>query len=183
MDKKRSKMALKQTWKMVQKQKITKKWNLESFKKVWGLCKIATSVLKKLPFWIQKVTRIQKSVKLYFCACKCDLKGEIESNEFNEFVENQNGKAFETSAKTGQNVNELFATIVKDYLEDPVNSITSFDLVENNKSCCKLAWNFFLFTNILMSQRLSFRKVFLRNHKTYSRKSADCWVAKNWTKQ
>jgi len=59
-------------------------------------------------------------------------------------------KVYETSSKTGENVEDMFNDILKDFLDDPHNSLTEFnktlklsvDCVDSGKkkSCCS-NWN------------------------------------------
>ena len=55
-------------------------------------------------------------------------------------MEQFNAKFIETSAKTGQNVKELFESIALEYVQDPKNFMTSFDKVDegyrSDIRCC-----------------------------------------------
>ena len=69
-----------------------------------------------IPYWIKEVKKVTETAKIYICACKADLLRNSEekvnkyfgANEINEVAEQFNAKFIETSAKTGQNVKELF---------------------------------------------------------------------------
>ncbi|XP_041370229.1 ras-related protein Rab-24-like isoform X2 [Gigantopelta aegis] len=73
-------------------------------------------------FWIGELRAKEESCKIYLCGTKCDL---IESDPDLRNVDEQAAKAlamdvmaelYETSSKTGKNINELFLQIAKDYL-------------------------------------------------------------------
>ncbi len=106
------------------------------------------SSLQKVDFWIQELRKSKDDAKIYICACKSDLalmddqKPPLNSNEINDLGETYHAKVFETSAKTGHNVQELFKCVVRDYLQDPVNSLTSFQNLSEDRDqarkCCIL---------------------------------------------
>ena len=107
----------------------------------------------KLVFWIQELKKNQPDTLLYFCATKMDLikKGEtqrrIEPHKINELANNHQAKVYETSAKTGEMIKELFYNISKEYVCDPRTSLTIFRCRKdssitlddiNSTTCCNL---------------------------------------------
>ncbi|XP_014484921.1 PREDICTED: ras-related protein Rab-24 [Dinoponera quadriceps] len=64
------------------------------------------------------------SCKIYLCATKNDLCDEIETatlNNIQEYAENIKAKFFVTSSHTGENISELFHTIIEDFISAPCN--------------------------------------------------------------
>ena len=67
--------------------------------------------IKKRILWAKKF----KDIKAIICANKCDLEGirKISTEEIKKLESEFNIKAFETSAKTGQNVKEAFEELIR----------------------------------------------------------------------
>ncbi|KAK7068525.1 Ras-related protein Rab-24 [Halocaridina rubra] len=105
--------------------------------------------LDRAKFWVSELQRSEESCKLYLCGTKLDVvqddphRRQVDYHDVNDYAEQICGKFFETSSKTGHNIEELFACIVEEYAEDNAEIIATLDkstiiLKEENKSkrCC-----------------------------------------------
>ena len=87
---------------------------------------------KKLRYWVTEVKKSSAKAKIYIVKTKMDLfedgkqKSVVDQNDVNDLVQEFDAKMFETSAKTGENVKELYYDIAQDYVNDPTTSITFF---------------------------------------------------------
>ena len=87
---------------------------------------------KRLRFWVKELKKISAQAKIYIAATKMDLiqdgkkKFVVDQNDIDDLVREFGAKLFQTSAKTGKNVNDLFYDIAQDYINDPTTSITFF---------------------------------------------------------
>lgn len=75
-------------------------------------------------FWVQELNAHEENCKIYLCGTKRDLvdsgKGQ-RANDFHDisdYADTINAKLFETSSKTGTNVDELFEEIACDYMKN-----------------------------------------------------------------
>ena len=73
--------------------------------------------------WIGKLKNTNDTCTVYLCATKIDLLAGPENcsravtqSEVRQFASSINTTAFETSAKTGENVSKLFHNIAEDYI-------------------------------------------------------------------
>ena len=74
-------------------------------------------------FWISQINDNFLNIKCILAGNKCDLKNEriISKKEGENFAKKNNFKFFETSSKTGHNVNEIIYEIVRDiYINDNI---------------------------------------------------------------
>ncbi|XP_012559888.2 ras-related protein Rab-24 isoform X1 [Hydra vulgaris] len=76
---------------------------------------------ERAKFWVDEVRLHEPTCKVYLCGTKLDLVDEknrpIDYYDTKDFAELANLKSFETSSKTGENIDELFNQIVSDYLD------------------------------------------------------------------
>ncbi len=83
---------------------------------------------ERVRFWITELAKNSQDSKIYIVATKCDLEQQVvDSRDAQDLAHEFSAKVFETSAKTGHNVKELFQDIAKEYAEDPLTSLTQFD--------------------------------------------------------
>ena len=92
---------------------------------------------EKVSFWMSEVRKFGlEGCKMYLCGTKTDLltapgkakkKRTVDYHNAADFAENNDSRMFETSSKTGENVDELFQCVANDYIDDPVNSYTDLD--------------------------------------------------------
>lgn len=87
-------------------------------------------------FWVSEVLQEEKDCKVYFCGTKYDLVEDkpelrqIEKKKAQELAHDLQTDYFETSSKTGENIDQLFKKIAKDY-----------SIWEDNEVCNKLLVN------------------------------------------
>jgi len=103
-------------------------------------------------FWIQEVHGHEEECKIYLCGTKRDLlenkERAIDYHDTTDYADTISAKLFETSSKTGENIDELFDAIASDYAkigmpqEDDPNIVNMNQAVGSNstgswrKSCC-----------------------------------------------
>ncbi|KAK7109305.1 ras-related protein Rab-24-like [Littorina saxatilis] len=84
------------------------------------------SSFDRIRFWIGELHQHEENCKIYLCATKCDL---VEENPERRAVQDSVAKAlakdcmaniYETSSKTGKNIDELFEKIAEDYVKEKV---------------------------------------------------------------
>lgn len=75
-------------------------------------------------FWIQELKVHEESCKIYLCGTKKDLldlrSRGIDHHDAVDYADSIEAKLFETSSKTGENVDELFQAIADDFYTIPV---------------------------------------------------------------
>ena len=87
---------------------------------------------QKVKYWIQELQKISTGTKIYICATKHDIteaakkKVVVDAKDVQELIQEYDAKYFETSAKTGTNVKELFYDIAYTWANDPTTSMTFF---------------------------------------------------------
>lgn len=71
-------------------------------------------------FWIQEVHGHEEECKIYLCGTKRDLlehkERAVDYHDTTDYADTINAKLFETSAKSGENIDELFEQIASDYI-------------------------------------------------------------------
>ncbi len=69
--------------------------------------------LEELRYWIKALTDVAGDVPIVFAGNKADLENDrvIKEQDLEELAAKYKGKAFLTSAKTGQNVENVFKTL------------------------------------------------------------------------
>ncbi|XP_076033434.1 ras-related protein Rab-24-like [Oratosquilla oratoria] len=103
--------------------------------------------LKRTWFWVNELLSNVEGCQIYLCGTKLDqvVKEEsslVDSGHINEYATWFNGKIFETSAKTGENIEELFKTIFNDFAKaNPtigtmVDSFSPLDCFRKTLFCC-----------------------------------------------
>lgn len=80
---------------------------------------------EKVKFWVNELQQYEPNCRIYFCGTKKDLIGlngttPIETHVVQMFAKNFTRECpiFETSSKTGENIDELFLRIAKDFVKD-----------------------------------------------------------------
>jgi small GTP-binding protein len=99
--------------------------------------------LVKLNEWMKTVAGSQKPIVLI--GNKCDLENrDVDTQEGEEYAKKYNCKFYETSAKTGQNVNEVFhdiALLTYEAMKSTIKTNKNVKLTQSNvggkkNSCC-----------------------------------------------
>ncbi|XP_055498896.1 ras-related protein Rab-24 [Leucoraja erinacea] len=86
-------------------------------------------------FWVNEVQNCEEHCKVYLCGTKSDLVQNdrsvraVDYHDVQDYSEEIKAKLFETSSKTGQNVDELFQKVAEDYV-----NITAFQLAPEEEA-------------------------------------------------
>lgn len=73
--------------------------------------------VKSLSSWIDNFVSVVGEMPILLLANKCDLKGEVSMNELKSFSDSIGSTLLETSAKTGDNVEDAFSLIAQKMVE------------------------------------------------------------------
>lgn len=99
--------------------------------------------MDELPSWIENFQATTTNSHIFIAGNKIDLdKPKISSETIAQFSQKYDATWFETSAKTGENVNELFDAVFKTLIHDlkpqfDPKSVVSDDINEKNQhNCC-----------------------------------------------
>ncbi|XP_008299410.1 ras-related protein Rab-24 [Stegastes partitus] len=80
-----------------------------------------SSSFQRARFWVKELQNCEEHCKIYLCGTKNDLvEGDrslrqIDYHDAQDFAEEIGAQHFETSSKTGNNVDELFQKVAEDY--------------------------------------------------------------------
>ena len=89
-------------------------------------------------FWISQINDNFLNIKCILAGNKCDLKNEriISKKEGENLAKKNNFKFFETSSKTGHNINEIMNEIVSDIYKNNnfISEIKTLSLNDSNDS-------------------------------------------------
>ncbi len=97
---------------------------------------------------MRELRKHEEACKIYLCATKTDLLGArcrraVDFHETTDFADEIGAQVFETSSKTGENVDSLFLTIAIDFAADPKNAsaascvqLEAKSTAKSNASCC-----------------------------------------------
>ncbi|XP_042307770.1 ras-related protein Rab-24 [Sceloporus undulatus] len=89
------------------------------------------SSFQRAKFWVNELQNFEENCRIYLCGTKSDLldedrrKREIDFHDVQDYAEEIKAELFETSSKTGQNVDELFQKVAEDYVQ-----FTAFEMTE-----------------------------------------------------
>ncbi|KAG0730095.1 Ras-related protein Rab-24 [Chionoecetes opilio] len=78
---------------------------------------------ERAKFWVAEVQKYEEGCRVCLCGTKLDLvqdspkARQVDVHDMTDYVETIGGRLFETSSKTGENVEELFDAIVQDFAE------------------------------------------------------------------
>ncbi|KAH0795334.1 small GTP-binding protein [Histomonas meleagridis] len=93
-----------------------------------------------LPSWIQEFTQIaDQDAVIYIAGNKSDLKDErmISTNEAQAWAESNGYRYFETSARTGEGIHEMFDALSKEIIQKKITSHgETRSLRGDNERCC-----------------------------------------------
>lgn len=76
---------------------------------------------ERAKFWVNELKTYEDNCKIYLCGTKHDLvqsdkkSRQVDYHTTTDYADEINAKVFETSSKTGHNVEELFFQLAKDY--------------------------------------------------------------------
>lgn len=89
------------------------------------------SSFQRAKFWVNELQNFEENCRIYLCGTKSDLleedrrRREIDFHDVQDYADEIKAELFETSSKTGQNVDELFQKVAEDYVQ-----FTAFELTE-----------------------------------------------------
>ncbi|XP_003217583.1 ras-related protein Rab-24 isoform X1 [Anolis carolinensis] len=90
-----------------------------------------SSSFQRAKFWVNELQNFEENCRIYLCGTKSDLldedrrKREIDFHDVQDYADEIKAELFETSSKTGQNVDELFQRVAEDYVQ-----FTAFEMSE-----------------------------------------------------
>lgn len=113
-----------------------------------------SSSFQRARFWVKELQNYEEHCKIYLCGTKNDLIQEdrslrkIDYHDAQDFAEEIGAQHFETSSKTGNNVDELFQKVAEDYNSTAFQYMTAeetgVDLGQKKDSyfysCCHNNW-------------------------------------------
>ncbi|KAL7985895.1 hypothetical protein Chor_011061 [Crotalus horridus] len=108
------------------------------------------SSFQRAKFWVNELQNFEENCRIYLCGTKSDLleedkrRREIDFHDVQDYADEIKAELFETSSKTGQNVDELFQKVAEDYVQFAAFELTEekgVDLNQKNTttyfySCC-----------------------------------------------
>lgn len=85
------------------------------------------SSFERAKFWVNELKTYEDNCSIYLCGTKYDIvqsdkkQRQVDYHTTTDYADEINAKVFETSSKTGHNVEELFFQLAQDYSreEDP----------------------------------------------------------------
>ncbi|XP_074865532.1 ras-related protein Rab-24 [Carettochelys insculpta] len=89
-----------------------------------------SSSFQRAKFWVKELQNFEENCRIYLCGTKSDLLEEdrkkrgVDFHDVQDYAEEIKAELFETSSKTGQNVEELFQKVAEDYVQ-----LTAFQLM------------------------------------------------------
>nr|XP_033783718.1 ras-related protein Rab-24 isoform X1 [Geotrypetes seraphini] len=108
-----------------------------------------SSSFQRVKFWVKELQSCEQHCRIYLCGTKLDLlendrsKRQVDFHDVRDYAEEIKGRHYETSSKTGQNVDELFQNVAEDYVHfTPFQVMTEengVDLSQKKEtyfSCC-----------------------------------------------
>ncbi|XP_045603209.1 ras-related protein Rab-24 isoform X2 [Procambarus clarkii] len=100
-------------------------------------------------FWVGEVQKHEEDCRIFLCGTKVDLVSDksqlrqVDYHDLSDYAEEVGAKVFETSSKTGKNVEELFNCVVEDFAlrnEDVIATLQDSVITLHNKTtrkkCC-----------------------------------------------
>ncbi|XP_064600265.1 ras-related protein Rab-24-like [Liolophura sinensis] len=102
-------------------------------------------------FWINELQQNEEACKVYLCGTKKDIidtnrsAREVDYHTTTDYADEISADIFETSSKSGENIEELFAKIAEDYLakqaelkrtKGSTDSIKVGPEMQKGSSCC-----------------------------------------------
>ncbi|XP_034298311.1 ras-related protein Rab-24 [Pantherophis guttatus] len=108
------------------------------------------SSFQRAKFWVNELQNFEENCRIYLCGTKSDLleedkrRREIDFHDVQDYADEIKAELFETSSKSGQNVDELFQKVAEDYVHFAAFELTEekgVDLNQKNTttyfySCC-----------------------------------------------
>uniref|UniRef100_A0A803YJU2 Ras-related protein Rab-24 n=2 Tax=Phasianidae TaxID=9005 RepID=A0A803YJU2_MELGA len=81
-----------------------------------------SSSFQRAKFWVNELQNCEEGCRIYLCGTKSDLleedrrKRDVDFHDVQDYADEVKAELFETSSKTGQNVDELFQKVAEDYV-------------------------------------------------------------------
>ncbi|KAG1926127.1 ras-related protein Rab-24 [Pimephales promelas] len=80
-----------------------------------------SSSFKRVRFWVKELQNCEEHCKIYLCGTKSDLieadrsVRQVDYHDVQDFADEIGAQHFETSSKTGKNVDEVFQKVADDF--------------------------------------------------------------------
>ncbi|XP_066572542.1 ras-related protein Rab-24 [Amia ocellicauda] len=93
-----------------------------------------SSSFQRARFWVKELQNCEEHCRIYLCGTKSDLiQGDrstrkVDYHDVQDYADEIKAQLFETSSKTGKNVDELFQKVAEDYYNS-----SSFQLMTEDK--------------------------------------------------
>ncbi|XP_061905070.1 ras-related protein Rab-24 isoform X1 [Entelurus aequoreus] len=90
-----------------------------------------SSSFQRAAFWVKELQKCEEHCQIYLCGTKKDLLLEdrslrqVDFHDVQDFAEEINAQHFETSSKTGSNVDDLFQKVAEDYNNAAFQNMTA----------------------------------------------------------
>ncbi|KAK6174338.1 hypothetical protein SNE40_017636 [Patella caerulea] len=97
------------------------------------------SSFDRIRFWIGELQTHEEACKIYICATKKDIidadpnTRDVNEKEAQALAKDVMAELYETSSKTGENINELFMAIAQYYLETVKTTEVKEDMIYLNE--------------------------------------------------
>ncbi|KAI1903575.1 hypothetical protein AGOR_G00028590 [Albula goreensis] len=92
-----------------------------------------SSSFLRVKFWVKELQNCEEHCKIYLCGTKNDLvendrsMRQVDYHDVQDFADEIKAQLFETSSKTGSNVDELFQKVAEDF------NNTAFQIITGEK--------------------------------------------------
>nr|XP_032834046.1 ras-related protein Rab-24 [Petromyzon marinus] len=101
-------------------------------------------------FWTDELRRCEPECRIYLCGTKLDLATEggggvgrrVDRHDAQDLADELQARLYETSSKSGENVEALFRTVAEDFADEPAREKSGVDLAAGGASaaggskCC-----------------------------------------------
>ncbi|KAI7795977.1 ras-related protein Rab-24 [Triplophysa rosa] len=80
-----------------------------------------SSSFERARFWVKEIQSCEENCKIYLCGTKADLieadrsSRQVDYHDVQDFADDIGAQHFETSSKTGKNVDEVFQKVAEDF--------------------------------------------------------------------
>ncbi|KAJ8394455.1 hypothetical protein AAFF_G00046660 [Aldrovandia affinis] len=99
----------------------------------------------RLKFWVKELQNCEQQCKIYLCGTKSDLVEanrsfrQVDYHDAQDYAEEVEAELFETSSKTGRNIDELFQKVAEDFYNSTAFQVMTEEREldqHQRKGCC-----------------------------------------------